>query len=326
MLDNYRSFTLLLAVGVLCASAAHAQSSGAFPSKPVRWLVGFAPGGGSSILSRLMAQKLNERWNVPVVVDNRPGAAGGISLQIAAAGAPDGHTVVVLTSSVVVSAEVFSKPRYVVLDHFRAVSQMTAQPYILLVTAALPTRSVDELIALAKSREGKLNYGSSGNGSLEHLAMELFKSATQVRLNHIPYKGAGQTLIDLLGGHIDVALSSAISASQHIKGGRLRAVGVTGLNRIANFPDLPTLAEAGLRGYDVTAWYGLLAPKATPDEVTFKFNAALKLILEMQDVKSVLANAGAEAAPGTPQAFQARIVDESRKWAQVVRQAGIHTE
>ncbi len=325
MLDKlYRPIAI---AGTLYASSyAHAQTRVEFPSKPLRWLVGFAPGGGSSILSRLMAQKLNERWNVPVVVDNRPGAAGGTSLQIAAAATPDGHTVVVLTSSVVVSAEVFSRPRYMVLDHLRAVSQMTAQPYILLAAGALPVHTVDELIALAKSRAGKLNYGSSGNGSLEHLAMELLKGMTQVQLNHVPYKGAGQTLIDLLGGHIDVALSSAISASQHIKGGRIRAIAVTGANRIANFPDLPTLAESGLRGYDVTAWYGLLAPKATPDTVINKFNAALKATLEMQDVKSVLANAGAEVAPGSPQAFHLRIVDESRKWTQVVRQAGIHTE
>jgi tripartite-type tricarboxylate transporter receptor subunit TctC len=328
MLDKWMALKVMLALWImtLFAPEAGAQRAGEFPTKPVRWLVGFAPGGGSSILSRLVAQKLSDRWGVSVVVDNRPGAAGATSLHIAAASAPDGHTVVVLTSSMVVSAEVFSRQRQAVLDRFRGISQMSAQPYVLLVTGALPAHSVDELVALAKTRGGALNYGSSGNGTLEHLAMELFKGMTQVRMNHIPYKGAGQTLIDLLGGHINVALSSAISASPHIKGGRLRAIGVTGSSRLAGFPDLPTLAEAGLRGYEVTAWYGLLAPRAAPEAVVQKFNTELRNVLDMPDVRATLAGAGALAAPGTAQAFEARIIGESRKWTQVVRQAGIATE
>ena len=297
-----------------------------YPAKPIRVLVGFQPGGGSDILGRTIGQKLNESWGYPVIIDNRSGAGGTIALDIATRSAPDGYTLLVISGSQITNASLFTKVKYDVVKSLAPIAQMTSQPYILLVHPALAANSVRELIALARSKPGGLTCGSSGTGSFAHLGMELFNSLAGVRLIHVPYKGTGQALIDLLAGQIDTTLASAISATPHMKSGKLRALAVTTLKRSPVVPDVPSIAESGVSAYEVAGWYGLAAPRGTPEAVIAKLNAEIARILATPEVKAVLAGDGAEAAPSTPREFGNRIAAEIEKWTKVVNAAGIRLD
>ncbi len=315
------SFMGITAASAIYTMPAQAQSavkgvySENYPDKPIRWLVGFAPGGGTTITSRLVAQKLTDRLGKSVVVDNRPGAEGQISMEVGKSSPADGYTIVVLTTSMVV--------KYDVLTDFVGVNQMTAQPYFLSVGGSSPIKSVADLVAAAKANPGTLTYGSSGIGSMEQLGMELFDSLANVKLNHVPYKGSGPALVDLLGGHISSALTSTTSAATYIKSGQLRALAITTSKRSPIFPDLPTISESGVPGYDVSAWYGVMVHKNTPRNLIEKINAEITAVLQMDDIKSMLASGGAEASPMPYADFQTKIVSETKKWRDVVTRSGI---
>jgi len=311
------SFALLAATGV------QAQSDAAYPLRPIRILVGFQPSGGSDIMARAAGQKLAERWNAPVVTDNRPGAGGTIAMDIAHKAAPDGYTLLVISGSAVTNAALVTRVPYDLRSAFAPITQLTSQPYVLLAHPAVPAKTVRELIAYAKANADKLNYASSGTGSSAHLGMELFKSMTQTKMEHIPYKGSGPALIDLLGGQVQLLLASAISSAPHLNSGKLRALGVTSGKRSPNLPQLPTIAESGVAGYDVTGWYGIVAPAGTPPAILRKLNAELGRAMHTPEVTEKLAADGTEALTGTPDAFKSTINREIDKWTQLVKTTGL---
>lgn len=309
-------------------AAAHSQQSAvaSYPTKPIRILVGFAPGGGSDILARLIGQKLTERWGQAVVTDNRPGAGGTIALDLAAKASPDGYTLLVISGSQITNATLVTRVPFDIRSTYSPITQLTSQPYVLLVHPSVPAKNVKELVGYAKANPGKLNYASSGTGSSAHLGMELFNALAHVKMVHVPYKGSGQALIDLIGGQVQLLLASAISAVPNMKSGKVRALGVTSGKRSRNMPDLPTIAEAGVPGFDVTGWYGMVAPPATPPALVKKLNAELTKLLDDPAVESKLAADGAEAAPSTPAEFQKTIRDEIDKWTRLVQANGIKLE
>ena len=311
---------------MLVSAAAQAQDTAPYPSKPIRVLVGFQPGGGSDLLARLIGPKLGERLRQSVVIDNRSGAGGTIAMEITAKLQPDGYTLMVASGSQITNASLFTKVNYDLLKAFAPVSQFTSEPYLWLLRPSLPVNSVRELIALAKLKPGGLTCGSSGTGSSAHLGIELFNSLAGVRLTHVPYKGTGQALIDLLGGQIDMTVASAISGAPHMKTGRVRALAVTSLKRSHLFPDLPTIAEGGVPGYEVVGWYGLVAPQGTPTAIIRKLNAEIAAILRTPEVIANLASNGTEAAPSTPQQLGATMEGDIRKWTKVVAEAGIRLQ
>jgi tripartite-type tricarboxylate transporter receptor subunit TctC len=300
-----------------------AQTQPRYPTKPVRLLVGFAPGGGSDILSRAVGQKLTERWGQAVVTDNRAGAGGTIAMDLAAKAVPDGYTLLVVSGSQLTNAALITRVPYDIRKTFAPITQMTSQPYVLLAHPSLPAKSVKELIALAKSIPGALNYGSSGTGSSAHLGMELFKEMAKVEMIHVPYKGAGQAMIDLLSGRVQLLLASAISAMPQVKSGRLKALGVTSPTRSRSLPDLPAVAEAGLPGYSVVGWYGLVAPARTPPVIIQHVNQQIGRILGSPEIQEKLAADGIEAAHSTPEQFGETIAHEIEKWTKLVASSGM---
>ena len=294
-----------------------------YPARPIRILVGFQPSGGSDIMARAAGQKLAKRWNAPVVTDNRPGAGGTIAMEIARKAAPDGYTLLVISGSLVTNATLVTRVPYDLRTVFAPITQLTSQPYVLLAHPSVPAKTVRELIAYAKANSDKLNYASSGTGSSAHLGMELFRSMTQTKMEHIPYKGSGPALIDLLGGQVQLLLASAISSAPHLNSGKLRALGVTSGKRSPNLPQLPTIAEAGVPGYDVTGWYGLVAPAGTAAAIVRKLSSELGRAMHTPEVMEKLAADGTEALTGTPEEFRATITKEIDKWAQLVKTTGL---
>ncbi|HEY9446428.1 MAG TPA: tripartite tricarboxylate transporter substrate binding protein [Burkholderiales bacterium] len=302
------------------------KSVDAYPTKPIRILVGFAPGGGSDLLSRLIGQKMSERWGQAVVTDNRPGAGGTIALDLAAKAAPNGYTLLVISGSQITNATLVTRVPFDIRTTYSPITQLTSQPYVLLVHPSVEAKTVKELVAYAKANPGRLNYASSGTGSSAHLGMELFSALAHVKMVHVPYKGSGQALIDLIGGQVQLLLASAISAAPNLKSGKVRALGVTSAKRSRNMPDLPTIAEAGVPGFDVTGWYGIVAPPATPRALVDKLNRELVTLIDDPSVEDKLAADGAEAAPSTPAQFQKTIRDEIDKWTRLVQANSIKLE
>lgn len=316
------AFALGIGIGAISVTAAPVQTA-AYPARPIRILVGFQPGGGSDIMARAAGQQLAERWLAPVVTDNRPGAGGTIAMDIAHKAAPDGYTLLVISGSAITNAAVVTRVPYDIRTAFTPITQLTSQPYVLLTYPALPAKNVRELIAYAKSNPEKINYASSGTGSTAHLGMELFKSMTQTKMEHIPYKGSGPALIDLLGGQVQLLLASAISSAPHLTSGKLRALGVTSGRRSPNLPQLPTIAEAGVPGYDVTGWYGIVAPAGTPASIIRKLETELGRAMHTPEVADKLAADGTEALTGTPDELRTTIAKEIDKWTQLVRSTGL---
>jgi len=314
--------SLLLALGC-AAQGAQAQD---YPQKPVRFIVGFSPGGGSDILARLLSEKLSESWGRPFVVDNRSGAGGTIALTLAANAAPDGHTLLMISGSQITNAVLMTKLPLDVLKAYSPVTQATSQPYLLVVHPSLPVKSVKELISFAKSKPGALNYASSGTGSFAHLGMELFKNMTGTDMIHIPFKGSGAALIDLLGGQVQLALTSAISGMPHLKSGRLRGLAVTTLKRSPVIPELPTVSESGAPRYSVDGWYAVVVPAHTPSSIVSKLNKELVRLLDTQAVIDALARDGAVPAGGTPAELSHTMRAELEKWSSVVKNARFKME
>jgi tripartite-type tricarboxylate transporter receptor subunit TctC len=313
-----------MAAALLVTGGAQAQQD--YPTKPIRIVVPSSPGGGTDILARQIAQKLTERWGQQVVVDNRPGAGQMIGIEMVARAAPDGYTLVLTASPLALNTVLYKKVPYDPVRDFAPISQVAAMVMVVVTHPSLPARTIRELIALAKARPGELVYASSGIGTGPHLAMELFLSMAGVKMGHVPYKGTNPGMIDTMAGQVQVLMSTLLPPLPHIKTGRLRPLGVTGAKRVVSMPDVPTIAEAGVPGYEVIQWYGIVAPANTPREVITKLHGEIVNILKSPEVRDKLAADGAEPVGSTPEQFAAFIQSEIDKWGKVVKSAGIRVE
>jgi tripartite-type tricarboxylate transporter receptor subunit TctC len=304
-------------------SAAQAQN---WPARPVRIIVPFAPGGGVDTVSRFLAQKLTEQIGGSFVVENRAGGGGLIGAELVAKAAPDGYTLLTSAPEFSINPGVKSKMPYDALKDFAFVSQLTSGQFLLACHPSVPVKTVRELIALAKAQPGKLNYGSSGTGSINHLSGELFQSMTGIRWGHVPFKGSGPNLIALMGGEIDFSFGSTTSLVDQARLGRVRAIAVTGPKRYAELPAVPTISESGVPGYNVTGWYGLYAPAGTSAEIVRKLQAESARGLYSPDMREKLIKAGNDPVVSTPEAFEAFVRVEITKWAKVVKDAKLTLE
>ena len=318
--------TWLIVLAVHAGGAA-AQGSGlAYPAKPVRIVVPSSPGGGTDILARIVAQKLSENLRQQFVVENRPGAGQVIGIESVARSAPDGYTVLMAASAIVINEVLYAKPPYDTLRDFVPVTLGASLPNILVAHPALPVKSVRELIAFAKTRPAQLNYSSAGSGTSPHMSMELFRTMAAITITHIPYKGTGPATTDLLAGQVQLSMPNVLTALPHIKAAKLRALGVTSGKRAAGLPDIPTIAESGVPGYEAIQWYGLLAPAGTPRDIVNKVQAETARVLLLPEVKERLSADGAEPVGNRPDEFAAYIRAELVKWDKVVKSAGIKLE
>jgi tripartite-type tricarboxylate transporter receptor subunit TctC len=297
-----------------------------FPARPVRIVIGYAPGGGADTLGRILAPRLTERWSHSVVLDNRPGASGNIGADLVAKAAPDGYTLLLMTLSHAVGASLYKNLPFDPADSFAGVSLVGATTLVLVTYPASSLKSVKDVIETAKARPGQLSFGSSGVGGSPHLAGELFKLQAGVDIVHVPYKGAGLATVDLLGGRIPLMMAALPGAIPNIRSGRMRALGVTSIQRSPAVPDVPTIAESGLPGYDVRHWFGILAPARTDPKRLDAIHDALAAVLRMPDVTEAYARAGADPVSNTPGEFDAYLRSEIARWAKVVRAAGIKVE
>jgi tripartite-type tricarboxylate transporter receptor subunit TctC len=294
-----------------------------YPSRPVSLVVAFTPGGPSDILARILGQKMAEILGKPIIVDNRPGAGGNVAAEFVARANPDGYTLLMGNNSILATnAALYANIRYDVAKDFIPISLVGTQANILVVNPKLPVKSMADLIALAKSKPGKLTYASSGYGAAAHLAAELFKRDAGVQIEHIPYKGAAPALQDVVSGEVDMMFATAASVSGFIKSGSVRALAVTTPKRIAAFPDLPTVDELGIKGFDATTWHGLVAPTGTPPDVIAKLQAAAIQALKDAEVRKQLERLGVEVVGSSPEEFAAYIKSETPKWTAVVQGLG----
>jgi len=314
-----------IAAALLGAAAlpAHAQS---YPTKPVRFIVPFPPGGPVDATARAITFKLSEYWKQQAIVDNRAGAGGIVGAEVAAKSPADGYTVFVCSIHHSVLPSLRSDLSYNIEKDFAPVTFATAFPIILVAHPSVQSKSVKELVAYARANPGKLSYGSAGNGGVTHLAGELFKDIAKVDLLHVPYKGSAPAMTDLLGGQVQLMFSDGPTALPQIKGGKVRALAVGSPKRSALVPDLPTIAESGLAGYDAYSWSGIVVPAATPKEIVAKLNADIVKALNDPEVKKRLLENGAEAMPGTPDQFAKTLRSEITKWGKVVKAANIKAD
>lgn len=320
------SLAVLLGVatfGVAVSGPTLAQSK-SYPTKPVRVLVGFAPGGGSDTLARLVGTPLGERLGQSMIIDNRPGGNGVIAMNLATNAQPDGYTLMVLSNSSVVSASLLTKVPYDVREAYSPISMIAVQPYVLTVSRTLPINTVKELIAHAKAQKGALNYGSSGQGSSAHLGMELFKHMAGVDITHIPYKGIGPAMVDLSTGQVQLLFASAVAAGAAARTGKVKPLAVGSRRRAEGLPDIPTVEESGLPGFELTGWFGLVGPAGLPADVVSRLNREVVSILSQPAVKARLANDGSEASPGSPAAFRKTMLSEIDRWAKLIKQANLN--
>ncbi len=311
---SLRAFVLMLAGSVAVYAAD-------YPGRPVRMIVGFPPGGAADILGRIAAQQLTGGMGQQVVVDNRGGAGGLVATEIAARASNDGHTLLFTSIPHVINPHLYKKVQYDAIRDFAPVALFVTVPLMMAATPSLPAKTVKDLIALAKSQPGKLNYASGGSGASSHLAMELFKTMAGVDLNHIPYKGTGPLITDLIAGQIGLTIASAVPLSPQVKAGKLRGMAVTGPKRSPSFPDLPAIAET-VPGYEVVNWFGVLAPAGTAPLIISRVNSEINKALTVQSVKDILRTQGADAVGGTADEFAKIIRTDFPKWAKVVRESG----
>jgi tripartite-type tricarboxylate transporter receptor subunit TctC len=319
MINAFRGIALAGLLATL-ASGAWAQ---AYPTKPIRLVVPFPPGGATDILARAVAQKLTDKWGQPVVVDNRPGAGGNIGSELVAKAAPDGYTLEMGTVGThAINASLYAKMPYDHVKDFAPVILVAGVPNVLEVNPSLPVNTVQELIAYAKANPGKLNFASSGNGTSIHLAGELFKVMAGVQMTHIPYKGSGPALQDLIGGQVQLMFDNLPPSLPQIKAGKLRALAVTSSTRSPALPDTPTIAESGLPGYEASSWFGVLAPAGTPPAIIAKLNAEIAAWLATPEAKEKMVALGANIGGGSPEDFAKHIAAETAKWQKVVKESG----
>jgi tripartite-type tricarboxylate transporter receptor subunit TctC len=313
---------LAIAAAIAFAAPWHAHGQ-TFPSKPIRMLVGFAPGGGTDTAARAIGSKLSERLGQQVVIDNRPGAAGNIATELAIAAVPDGHTLLLGSiSSFSVNPSLYKKLSFEPLRDLAPLTRVADSTNILVTHPSANAKTVKELLAQAKSRP--LNGGSSGIGGTGHLAIELFNLQTGSKITHVPYKGGGPAIIDLLAGNIHLIFATAASAVQHVKANKINALGVTTLKRWSFMPDVPTIAEAGIPGFEANNWYGYMVPVKTPRPIINRLNKEIAAILLLPEVKDYLFRQGMDVAPGTPEDFAQYIKSETVKWEKVIKAAGLY--
>ena len=293
-----------------------------YPSKPLRFIVPFAPGGGNDIIARVIGQKLSERWGTQVVVDNRPGAGGNVAAEITAKAAPDGHTVFQFNIANVIAVGLYKKLSYDPVRDFSPVTQLASSPFLLVINPAVKAVTTQEFMVLAKTQPGKLNYGSSGNGGSTHLAMELMKSMANINLVHVPYGGAGPALTDLISGQVQALFTTPLTAVPHVKSGRLRSLGVSSAKRIAMLPEMPTIAESGVPGYESSAWYGVVVPARTPRDIVMHINTELVRILRDKEMIERMSSQGVDLVGNSPEAFGQFIKSEIAKWVKIVKASG----
>ncbi|HUP95060.1 MAG TPA: tripartite tricarboxylate transporter substrate binding protein [Burkholderiales bacterium] len=313
-------YVLLFALCLGAAPSVHAQG---YPSATVRIIVPYPPGGGTDILARAIAQKLTERHGHSAIVDNRAGANGTIGAAYVAKATADGHTLLVVPAGYAANPGLYKNLPYDQARELAPVSHLASGPLVLVVHPSLPAKSARDLIALAKARPGVINCGSAGNGSLPHLSLELFNSMSGIRITHIPYKGSGAAIADVLSGQVPVYFMNILQSLPLIKAGRLRALGVTSPARSSIAPDLPAIAEAGLPGFDMTNWYGMLAPTATPRDTIVRLQQEVARILNLPELKQRLGEDGMTVVAGTPDAFAQFLQRESAKFNRVIETAGI---
>lgn len=314
---------IIAAFTVLSVHAAPAGDD--FPTRPIRVIVPVAPGGGVDTMARSLAPVLASRFTQPIVVDNRAGGGGSVGAELTAQAAPDGHTIMITSSSFVLHGLLY-RTRYDAMRDFSAVTQLVQHPYVLLTGASLPMTSVREFISYAKASKAGVNYASSGNGSLIHLTGELFNSVTGANLVHVPYKGLAQAYPDMFAGQVHATFGSILSSLPHITSGRLKALGVTSLKRTARLPDVPTLDEAGLAKFDVTQWYGAFAPARTPATRLSRLQTGIAATLTAPETARRIASEGSHAVGNTSSEFRRMIVAESAKWRELIQKAGIKGE
>jgi tripartite-type tricarboxylate transporter receptor subunit TctC len=297
-----------------------------YPTKAIRFVVPFAPGGGTDIIGRVVAQALNDALGQPVVVDNRGGAGSTLGTEIVAKSPADGYTILFGNISLAFNATLYTQLRYDTIRDLAPISLSAVQPNILVIHPGLPAKNLKEFIELARAHPGKYNYASAGTGSGTHLAAELLKLQTKIDIVHVPYKGTGPALTDLLGGQINMMVSTFASALPHVKSGRMRALGVTTVKRSPAAPDVPTLIEGGVAGYDYSTWYGLLAPAGTPKPIIEMLNASNRKVLARDDIKQKLESQGVDPIVNTPAEFSTYMKSETEKWGKVVKATGAKAE
>ena len=316
---------IVFAAVILCFLSGNAAAQ-AWPLKPVRYVVPFPPAGATDITARIIADKLSGPLGQPVVVENRAGAAGNVGTALVAKSAPDGYTILQLTVAQSISTTLYAKLDYDLERDLTPAAMVALVPNVMIVHPSVPAKSVAEFIALAKARSGKINFASSGSGTSIHMSAEMFKMLTGVNIVHIPYKGSGPALADLIGGQVDVMFDNLTSSIGHIRGGKLRPLAITSATRYPELPDLPTMQEAGVPGYEATAWFGIVAPKGTPRNIIMRINSEVNKALAQADVKEKLGQQGALARAWTPEQFGDFIHNEIVKWAKVVKASGAKVE
>ena len=315
-----------LLLAVCCGLALHAAAQ-TYPNRPIRFVSAYPPGGTTDILARLLGQKVYEDWKQPVVIENKPGGNGMIGTDFVAKAAPDGYTILMGNSQpLAITVTLFSKQPFDAVKDFQPITLAAVVPLVLVVHPSLPVKTTRELIALMKSRPGELNYASAGSGSPQHLTAEMFKSMARVDMTHIPYKGSGPAIIDLVGGQIPIAFESMIPIIPQIKGGKMRALAVTGAKRSAVLPDVPTVAESGVPNFEASAWYGVLAPAGVPGDIVATLNAEFNKVMKLPDVRQRLAEMGTDYVGGTPQQFGDFIKAEIVKWGKAVKESGARAD
>lgn len=319
---NYRT---ALAVVILVASSSLGVCQ-TYPNKTVRIIVSYAPGGATDLLARTVAQKLNDAWGRPVVVENRVGAGGNIGTEYVARSQPDGYTMVMAINAHTINASLYEKLPYDPFKDFQPLSLVATSPHVLVSHPALPARTVPDLIKLAKARPGQLTNAHAGTGSGSHLAGVLFGNMAGVKIVHVPYKGATPAILDVIGGHVDVCFSVISVADPHIKARKLRAIAVTSLNRSRQYPDLPSISEAALKGYEVISWFGLLLPANTPKDVVAMLHTEVVRITKLTDVQQKISVLGIELVGSTPEEFGSFMRADAMLWDKVIKANGIRLE
>ena len=315
---------LVVLIATSLAEAANAAEN--YPIRPIRLVTPFPPGGGTDILCRALAPRMMENLGSSVIVENRAGAGGLVGIEAVAKSPADGHTLLLVSGSLTIIPSLFPNVRYDPVKDFAPITLATRQPYIAVVHPSLPVRDIRGLIALARAQPGQVTYASAGSGGAGHLGMELLKTMVKVSIVHIPYKGSGPALIDLLGGHVSLMFASSPSSMPHVKTGRLRALAVTGAQQSAAVPGVPTIAESGVPGFEAYGWYGVLAPAGTPPQVITRLHTAIFKAMAAPEVVERIAADGSEAVASTPEQFAAHIGRDIPKWAKVIKESGARAD
>lgn len=324
-MKRYRTgFAFVVAAVMSSPGPACAQGpAGAYPVKPVRVIVGLAPGGATDIQARIVAQKLSDNLRRSFIVENRTGAGGTIGYAHVATSAPDGYTLLATSSGYSITPAMYKKLSYDPVKDFAPISLVAEAPFLLLVHPSVPVKSATELLKLAKARPGVLDFGSAGVGSSTHMALELYRITARIKVTHVPYRGTGPALVDTIAGQVHALFGNVLSSLPHVRSGKLRALAVTTAKRSAVLPDLPTIAESGVPGYETSTWHGWLAPAGTPASIVTRLSSEIAKSLQARDVKERFATDGGEPVGGTPEQFTRHLVTEITRWRKVVKDAGI---